>query len=105
MADHIYGRLNLLNDTYRPHMFIKELELYINYLKNLIKNLLEPATPKEANYFANFKENLFSGIEYYKGLIPEMKEESEKIVSSFKTDLLNLEAKLKTITWNLVPAQ
>jgi len=105
MVDHIYGRINLLNDTYRPHMFIKELELYINYLKNLIKNLLEPATPKEANYFASFKENLFAGIEYYKGLIPEMKEESEKIVSSFKADLLNLEAKLKTVTWNLVPAQ
>lgn len=105
MVDHIYGRINLLNDAYRPHMFIKELELYINYLKNLIKNLLEPATPKEASYFASFKENLFSGIEYYKNLILEMKEESEKIISSFKTDLLHLEAKLKTVTWHLVPAQ
>ncbi|MGV3640764.1 MAG: hypothetical protein ACO1NZ_09615, partial [Adhaeribacter sp.] len=29
MVDHIYGRTNLLNSTYRPHMFVNELHMYV----------------------------------------------------------------------------
>ena len=32
MADHIYGRTNLVTDPNRPNMFIKELGLYVDYL-------------------------------------------------------------------------
>ena len=33
MVDHIYGRISLITSTERPHMFIKELGLYIDYLR------------------------------------------------------------------------
>ena len=33
MTDHIYGRKNILTHVNRPHMFIAELYLYIDFLK------------------------------------------------------------------------
>ena len=33
MTDHIYGRENIVTNSKRPHMFIAELHLYIDYLK------------------------------------------------------------------------
>jgi hypothetical protein len=34
MVGHIYGRIQLLTDSQRPNMFLNELRLYIDYLKN-----------------------------------------------------------------------
>ena len=68
MVDHIYGRANVLNDTYRPHMFIKELGMYIDYLNNEIEESVETLNAKKVKYFAGFKANLNSGIEYYENL-------------------------------------
>ena len=41
MTDHIYGRTNILTNTNRPHMFIAELHLYIDYLKEEMENDLQ----------------------------------------------------------------
>jgi hypothetical protein len=49
MVDHIYGRTNVLNDTYRPHMFIKELGMYIDYLNNEIEESVENLNAKKVN--------------------------------------------------------
>ena len=40
MVDHIYGRVNVITRKDRPNMFIKELNLYIDYLKNKIEEKL-----------------------------------------------------------------
>ena len=37
MVNHIYGRFNQLIHPDRPHMFIQELILYINYLRDEIE--------------------------------------------------------------------
>ena len=37
MMDHIYGRINLIINHDRPHMFIREFELYLDYLKDLME--------------------------------------------------------------------
>jgi hypothetical protein len=87
MVDHIYGRTNLLNDTYRPHMFIKELSMYIDYLNKEIEESLQNLNAKKIKYFEGFKANLTSGIEYYEKLVDEMKEESESIKSKFREEL------------------
>jgi hypothetical protein len=66
MLDHIYGRKNILNTVPRPHMFINELHLYIDYLKSAAG---EPGPDaKRCKYLALFKNNLLAGIEYYKKL-------------------------------------
>jgi hypothetical protein len=75
MVDHIYGRTNVLNDTYRPNMFVKELKMYIDhFVKEVQKSL--PPSEKQVKYFIEFKSNLLNGIEYYLELFPKMVHET-----------------------------
>ena len=87
MVDHIYGKNNVLNESYRPHMFIKELGMYIDYLNNEIEESVQNLNGKKVKYFIKFKANLNSGIEYYESLISEMKEESDSFKSKFINEL------------------
>lgn len=64
MTDHIYGRTNILQGVNRPNMFIKELNLYINYLKEQVDNAGQDE--KRIQYCLKFSENLLEGINYYK---------------------------------------
>ncbi len=73
MVGHIYGKINLLKKNYRPHMFVKELNLYIDYLKNEIEGLKTPIDKKKNKYFKKFTENLNAGIVYYQKLFSENK--------------------------------
>lgn len=66
MVDHIYGRTNVLNQTYRPHMFIKELKMYISYWKDKKAELLSSLTDKQHKHLQNFWQELIKGISYYK---------------------------------------
>ncbi|MGV3503585.1 MAG: hypothetical protein ACO1O1_07745 [Adhaeribacter sp.] len=72
MTDHIYGRRNLLNGTYRPHMFLKELHLYVDYWLNLVKSQGPAPTDKQLKSQQAFKTNLLQGIAYYQDLVPEI---------------------------------
>ena len=85
MTDHIYGRISLLNDTPRPNMFIKELGMYLDYLKNDITKSLGIMNEQKVKYFTEFKNNLLDGIEYYRKLFPQMTEESIE----YRTKTLN----------------
>jgi len=85
MADHIYGRINLLNDTPRPNMFIKELGMYVDYLKKDVSKSLECLNEQKIKYYTEFKNNLLDGIEYYRKLFPQMVEETLE----FRTKTLN----------------
>jgi hypothetical protein len=69
MVDHIYGRTDLLGPVERPHMFINELVLYINYIKDLVAEEGVPdQDSKRAKYFRDFYNNLVEGINYYRQL-------------------------------------
>jgi hypothetical protein len=69
MTDHIYGRENIIAKTNRPHMFIAELYLYIDYLKEQLQEDIQPeALTKTKKYHATFYQNLRDGIKYYKQL-------------------------------------
>ncbi|MBC5774797.1 hypothetical protein H8S95_12040 [Pontibacter sp. KCTC 32443] len=72
MVDHIYGRFNALNQTYRPHMFINELKMYVEYWKNKKAEQLENLTDKQEKYLSSFWQNMQDGIAYYKQLLPEL---------------------------------
>jgi len=87
MAHHIYGKINLLNDTYRPNMFVKELGIYVDYLKNEIEDSVETVNERKLKYFEEFKSNLLSGIEYYDTLVKDMKEESGNYKNKMKEEL------------------
>jgi hypothetical protein len=89
MIHHIYGRKNLNNQLERPNMFINELQLYVDYLKRQLAESGNMISEKQKKYFAKFKTNLLSGIEYYKTLLPSFAN-----VNFNKEQLLFLEKQL-----------
>jgi hypothetical protein len=69
MTDHIYGRKNILPQQTRPNMFVAELYLYIDYLKEQLAADAEPEVfAKRKKYFNTFYQNLREGILYYRQL-------------------------------------
>ncbi|HIP36336.1 MAG TPA: hypothetical protein EYG85_05740 [Crocinitomix sp.] len=77
MAKHIYGETNLIDRQDRPNMFIKELYLYLNFLKDKINDVTSNLNLKEIKYFNNFTRNLKEGIEYYKNLLTKKEDFKE----------------------------
>ncbi|MEO7767062.1 MAG: hypothetical protein ABIS01_06530 [Ferruginibacter sp.] len=73
MTDHIYGRVNIMDDVNRPNMFVAEFRLYINFLKEQLENEnFNGQDFKRKKYFAEFFKNLREGISYYKTLPPSV---------------------------------
>ena len=69
MTDHIYGRANILTNNNRPHMFIAELHLYIDDLKEEVENDVRSGNfLKRKKYYTSFYQNLCNGITYYRNL-------------------------------------
>ena len=69
MTDHIYGRKNIMTNPARPHMFIAELRLYIDYLKEeLAEDMRLGQFSKRIKYYVSFYQNLIDGIHYYRRL-------------------------------------
>ena len=60
MLGHIYGRCNVMERQDRPHMFLRELELYIEEFHKQIA--------EDAPRLAKYENNLCTGIEYYRDL-------------------------------------
>jgi hypothetical protein len=65
MVKHIYGNANVLSDTNRPNMFVKELKMYVDYLKNELDNAIIEYTSAQLKKWNAFKNNLLAGIAYY----------------------------------------
>jgi hypothetical protein len=74
IIDHIYGRKNAINRNDRPNMFIQELRLYINFLKDKFDEQKLPLSIKQESYFTSFLANLKDGIRYYQELFSNAKE-------------------------------
>lgn len=72
MVGHIYGRLSIMSNSDRPHMFIKELSLYVDFFRNELQKASEELLIKTTKYFLNFKHNLTSAVEYYRGLAEQL---------------------------------
>ncbi|NOR74743.1 MAG: hypothetical protein GQ525_06250 [Draconibacterium sp.] len=76
MVDHIYGRINLLDNNYRPHMFLKELHMYLDIFKERIEKFLKDLdNTKEKKQLIKFQKNIFDGVNYYKELFAENKKD------------------------------
>jgi hypothetical protein len=94
IIDHIYGRSNLITRTDRPNMFIKELKIYIDFLKDKIEEMKISITNKQEKYLLEFAQNLKEGINYYYGLLNDLK----GIFEDTKANILrDLDASNKTL--------
>lgn len=84
MIDHIYGKTNIIRNSKRPHVFIAEMKIYFNYLKEeLGKVNQENLDAKRKNYYETFIKNLSDAIQYYQ----ELKETSISNFTTFKDAL------------------
>ncbi|MES2654162.1 MAG: hypothetical protein V4620_01140 [Bacteroidota bacterium] len=68
MCNHIYGKENLVDNPNRPHMFLKELELNIDYYHNLMKSYLAKPSDIVKKQLSYMVTNLNHGIVYYREL-------------------------------------
>lgn len=68
MVKHIYGNVSIISNINRPNIFIKELKMYVDYLKKESKNYTENVTTIQQKKWNVFKTNLLAGIEYYQDL-------------------------------------
>ncbi len=69
MTDHIYGRKNILTNSNRPHMFITELQLYLDYLKEKISEDVQSGHfSKNKKFYGTYFKNMVNGIRYYRQL-------------------------------------
>lgn len=87
MIDHIYGRINVISDPNRPNMFVKEIKLYIDYLKTKIDETPDVLNKKQEKYLLSFSKNMQEGIEYYQNLFVEMKDKFEETKMIILNDL------------------
>lgn len=102
MVDHIYGRINLIKESDRPNIFIKELRQYVDYFQGKVSESIEPLSVQAEEFLKTFKENLIEGIEYYKKIIPELLEETESLRQKIKEELDAFELRLLSYSFAAV---
>ncbi|MFW0739132.1 hypothetical protein [Flavobacterium sp. T12S277] len=86
MLAHIYGNKSILRTPNRPNLFVKELKMYIEYLRNEIHTISGEITNAQLKKWNTFKANLLEGIAYYEDLFGSalyFQKDTEKIKYQF----------------------
>lgn len=97
MVKHIYGKINLLEDVKRPHMYINELKLYVDYFKKDVESSINEINTKNIKRLERFKNQLLKGIDYYQGLIPEFKKHKDIACKKIEKELQEFQVTLNKI--------
>lgn len=87
ITDHIYGRYNVMTRTDRPNMFIKELHIYIDYLKDKLEEAKKKMNKKQEKYLLTFTNNMKEGVAYFQNLFQGMKHTFEDAKSKVLKEL------------------
>lgn len=87
MIDHIYGKTNVISRIDRPNMFVKELSMYLDYLKGKIEETKVNMTKKQEKYLLTFAKNLNEGIEYYHDLFEDLKDKFQDTKSTILNEI------------------
>ena len=70
MAGHIYGRRSVLEDENRPHMFVREFSLYVEFLsRELEKRRI--GLGGSIKSLQEYRDNLLAGVEFYRSMAQE----------------------------------
>lgn len=87
MTDHIYGRDNVITRTDRPNIFIKELYIYIDFLKDKLDEAKKTMNKKQEKYLLTFTKNMKEGVFYYHNLFSGLKHTFEDAKSIILKEL------------------
>jgi hypothetical protein len=96
MVDHIYGRANIIERNDRPHVFVNELVININYLESKIADNTIP-TDKSNELIAGFKNYFLDGISYYKNLFTTVEVDTPESTKNSLKQLEELESRLNRL--------
>lgn len=97
ITDHIYGRDNVISRTDRPNLFIKELNIYIDFLKKKLEDAKVSMSKKEEKYLKTFTKNMNEGVLYYQNLFKSLKGVFEDIKTTALNELDKSELTLNEI--------
>lgn len=104
MVKHIYGNTNVMTDVNRPNVFVKELKMYVDYLKNEISDYSNEISAGQIKKWNSFKNNLLEGINYYQVLFSNtdfFKKERTKIqkqIEQYQLELNKIEIPTLALT-------
>jgi hypothetical protein len=101
ITDHIYGRDNMITRTDRPNLFIKELNIYMDYLKQKLEAFKVSINKKDEKYLLTFISNLNEGILYYKSLFYNMKTTFEHKKDAVFIELFKCQNTLNAMTFEI----
>ena len=79
MVDHIYGRGPSLVSSERPHMFAKEIVMYVDYFEKQVTHCTY--TPKEIRTLQAFKNNLEEGMDFCLSIAQKQPYQGENLAS------------------------
>lgn len=99
MVDHIYGRTNVIDSDDRPHMFLKELDMNLDYFESLVI-LSDPDDAQNMKYLKTILKNLEEGFEHLQTVCDDTPYPGENL-QSLRDGLPKQEARLKEI-WDTV---
>lgn len=94
MVGHIYGRISLLTRPERPHMFVREIGIFVDYLHGEMEKIASGLVTRAPGYLQEIKENLLKGIAYYQGLPRQMIAEKS---DQFFTDLQSMRETIEAL--------
>ena len=90
MVDHIYGRMRLPLNSNRPHMFLKELNLHLDGLRDEVERRRKDLGSCNCST-DGVRENLMKGIRHYRdltsGLVAEQRDEFSDKLESLRREL------------------
>ncbi len=98
MIDHIYGRINVITRSDRPNFFVKELSLYVNYLKDLINDLNISPPDAELKKIQTFQKNLMEGVAYYNVLFMKHVGRKDGIKKTDIEELQKMEQEISSLS-------
>ena len=87
----------MISRSDRPNMFIKELNIYIEYLKNKLEETATSMDAKQEKYFKKFSNNLNEGITYYHNLFNSVTANFRDVKVSIFNELETSKRNLKKI--------
>jgi len=79
MVDHIYGRGQSLVSAERPHMFAKEIVMYVDYFEKLVKDCTYSL--KEISSLKEFKQNLEESLYLCQNIAQKEPYQNENLAS------------------------
>ena len=105
MVQHIYGNANVMLQTDRPNLFVKELKMYVDYFKNEINTFTDEVSTNQLKKWNSFRNNINEGINFYKTMFLDAtffsteKTTILKKLEEYKTEINEIEfgVELKTI--------